>query len=103
MQCPKCNAHYHPDHGCGTSVMCGSSYAEHILSGCSVNPPLQGVRAVGGFFKPNNGHKYPIWECPASAGVCPWCWHKEHPEKENTALSDFGAECQTGMIKRGLI
>lgn len=99
MNCKQCGCPYHEDHGCGTSIMVGSAYAEHILSGCSINPPQKGIGTwSGGFFKPNDGHKYPRWECPSSAGICPFCWHKENPNRDMTGFSELGKDARRKLL-----
>ena len=95
--CPK-HGPYNEDHGCGTAVWHGSSMGEHIL-----NCPLVGILGApqgnlphGGFFKPNDGERYPPWEAPA--GNCPGCWHEAHPDQEVLEFSAFGAAAKARTL-----
>lgn len=75
MKCAKCNTEFHEDHGCGTAVLCGSSYAQHSLE-CPLNPfGLLMVPAVQEFVANMHGKKLGLrpWEAPA--GECPVCYH----------------------------
>jgi len=92
MDCPICGRVYHGDHGCGTAILTGSAYAEHIMSGCSVSPAWQGARIDGGLFVPNDSMRYPSWECPANAGMCPICWHRRNPDRERTIAKGWVKE-----------
>ena len=60
----KCSKHgdYHSDHGCGTAVNVGSSYADHSLT-CPKSPAYKGEPRI----------VFAMWEAPA--GNCPTCWH----------------------------
>ena len=91
MKCEK-HGHYHEDHGCGTAVYIGSSYGEHII-----NCPL-GFGSQG-FFKANDGKRYPPWEAPAPN--CPGCWHEAHPDQEILEFSAFGQAAKTNQIVPG--
>ena len=92
MKCEKCGIEFHEDHGCGTAVMCGSSYAEHCMR-CRGVPIMRKIDGspvylndtVPNVFEPVNSEYLP-WEAPA--GECPVCWHKGRPEVE-LKVNDF--------------
>ena len=61
---------------CGTAHFGGSSSAGHYIR-CSLTECFD-----GGMYGPGDGQSFPTWECPADAGLCPACWHKENPGRE---------------------
>lgn len=62
--------------GCDIVHFLGSSAAEHYMS----------HHLGGGSFLPGNSISYPPWEAP-NKDLCPICWHKLNPEKQQVLLS----------------
>ena len=75
MICSECGIHFHEDHGCGTAVLVGSSYAAHCIecplfwTGIAIPNDLANLTVS------MHGQKdgYRPWEAPA--GKCPVCYH----------------------------
>ena len=73
MKCQECGYEFHEDHGCGTAVLCGSSYAAHIVE-CSQMGGLW-CKIVNDATLMLHGPKvgYRAWEAPSKQ--CPVCYH----------------------------
>ena len=69
MKCEKCGCQFHVCEECNTSVLLGSSSAEHFMK-CRLGNPV--------FESPDGG--YLPWEAPG--GECPRCWHEENGSKD---------------------
>ena len=83
MKCPDCKAEFHEDHGCGTAVLCGSSYAAHFTECPLTGPWPQMVMDLTIMLHgPKTGYR--PWEAPA--GKCPICYHGEFTTAAMTAV-----------------